>query len=307
MEREILSFIQEHSQWKGTGMKELVVISGKGGTGKTTITASFAAMAKNAVIADCDVDAPNLHLLLRPKIMETHAFYGMDKAKIDLERCNECYNCQNSCNFDAIDENLIVNQHKCEGCGVCEYVCESDAIKMVTKISGNVFRSATNHGTMVHAELGIGEEASGKLVSAVKERSRSIALENENDLIITDGPPGTGCPVLATITGAHLALIVTEPSLSGMHDLERVLQVTEHFEIPAIVCINKYDINENNSRTIEAFCHERNIEVVGKLPYDTSTNLAMMEETTIIEYSQNVLSEGIKALWERVVSELEKQ
>lgn len=288
-------------------MKELVLISGKGGTGKTTITASFAAMAQNAVIADCDVDAPNLHLLLRPNIMETHPFYGMDKAEIDIEKCNECYNCQNVCNFDAIDDDLIINQHKCEGCGVCEYVCEPNAIKMVEKISGSVFGSATNQGTMVHAELMIGEEASGKLVSAVKERARSIALENESELIIIDGPPGTGCPVLATITGADLALIVTEPSLSGMHDLQRVLQVTEHFDIPAIVCINKYDINEKNTGTIEAFCNEREIEVAGKLPYDPTPNIAMKEETTVVEYRENVLSDGIKALWERVVSELDKK
>ncbi|NPE28901.1 4Fe-4S binding protein [Methanococcoides sp. SA1] len=288
-------------------MKELVVISGKGGTGKTTITASFAAMGKNAVIADCDVDAPNLHLLLRPRIIEDHSFYGMDKAEIDLEKCNECYNCQNACKFDAIDDALIINQHICEGCGVCEYVCEADAINMVKKISGTVFESATNHGTMVHAELRIGEETSGKLVSAVKERARSIALENENELIIIDGPPGTGCPVLATITGADLALIVTEPSLSGMHDLERVLQVTEHFDIPAIVCINKYDINERNTRTIEAFCKEREIAVAGKLPYDPTPNMAMREETTVVEYRKNVHSDGIKALWGRVVSELDKE
>jgi len=288
-------------------MKELVVISGKGGTGKTTITASFAAMAKNAVIADCDVDAPNLHLLLRPRIIENHSFYGMDKAEIDLEKCNECYNCQNACKFDAIDDALIINQHKCEGCGVCEYVCEANAINMVKNISGTVFGSETDHGTMVHAELRIGEEASGKLVSAVKERARSIALESENDLMITDGPPGTGCPVLATITGADLALIVTEPSLSGMHDLERVLQVTEHFEIPAIVCINKYDINEKNAGKIEEFCNERGVEVVGKLPYDPSPNMAMREETTVVEYRKNVLSEGLKALWERVVSELDQK
>jgi MinD superfamily P-loop ATPase len=288
-------------------MKELVVISGKGGTGKTTITASFAAMAQNAVIADCDVDAPNLHLVLRQRIVETNPFYGMDKAEICLDRCIKCYRCQTACKFNAIDDDLIVNQHKCEGCGVCEYVCNSSAINMIKSRSGDVHSSITDHGTMVHAELEIGEEASGKLVSAVKERTRSIALENKAELIITDGPPGTGCPVLATITGADLALIVTEPSLSGMHDLERVLQVTEHFDIPSIVCINKYDINEKNAGKIEEFCNERGVEVVGKLPYDPSPNMAMREETTVVEYRKNVLSEGLKALWERVVSELDQK
>lgn len=285
-------------------MKELVIISGKGGTGKTTVTASIAAMAQNAVICDCDVDAPNLHLLLRPIIQNRYPFYGMDKAKICFDKCTKCYLCQDVCNFNAINDELVINKNQCEGCGICENICESNAIEMIQNRSGTVFSSRTDHSPMIHAELVIGEEASGKLVSVVKEHAYAIATKTNADLVIVDGPPGTGCPVLATITGADLALIVTEPSISGIHDLERVLQVTDHFETNAVVCINKYDINENNTKMIEDLCHKRNIDVVGKIPYTKLTTAAMREERTIVDYN-NDMSFLLKKIWEQVRSKLE--
>ncbi|WP_445474161.1 nucleotide-binding protein [Methanococcoides methylutens] len=286
-------------------MKQLVIISGKGGTGKTTITAAIASMAENAIIADCDVDAPNLHLLLEPEIMETSDFYGMDIAHTDTEKCTGCNICVDNCNFGAINADHSINSCKCEGCGVCEYVCPENAIKMIRNPSGKVFDSMTRYGPMVHAELMIGEEASGKLVTAVKEHALSLARENGSDLVIYDGPPGTGCPVIATITGADLALIVTEPSVSGIHDLERIIQVTDHFGIPAIVCVNKYDINEENTKQIEISCEERGIIVAGKLPYDTIPNKAMIGKKTVIEYSDNGFSESLRDIWRTVSSELD--
>ena len=286
-------------------MKQLVIISGKGGTGKTTITAAIASLAENSIIADCDVDAPNMHLLLEPKVIETFDFHGMDVANIDDEKCSGCNLCVDNCNFNAIFPDHSINSCKCEGCGVCEYVCPENAITMVDNPSGTVFSSNTRYGPMVHAELFIGEEASGKLVTSVKEHAMSLASENDADLVIYDGPPGTGCPVIATITGADLALIVTEPSVSGIHDLERIIKVTDHFGIPAIVCINKYNINEENTKQIEISCEENGIVVAGKLPYDTIPNRAMIGKKTVIEYADNEFSENLKSIWRTVKAELD--
>lgn len=286
-------------------MKQLVIISGKGGTGKTTITAAIASLAENSIVADCDVDAPNMHLLLEPEVIETFDFHGMDVANIDIEKCTECDLCIENCNFDAIFPEHSINTFKCEGCGVCEYVCPENAISMIDKPSGTVFSSTTRYGPMVHAELFIGEEASGKLVTSVKEHALSLAREKGSELVIYDGPPGTGCPVIAAITGADLALIVTEPSLSGIHDLERIIQVTDHFGIPAIVCINKYNINEENTKQIEASCEENGIMVAGKVPYDTIPNKAMIGKKTIIEYADNEFSKNLKSIWRTVKAELD--
>ncbi|MEL4305896.1 4Fe-4S binding protein [Methanococcoides sp. LMO-2] len=286
-------------------MKQLVIISGKGGTGKTTITAGISSLAENSIIADCDVDAPNLHLLLEPEVIETFDFHGMDIANIDDEKCSGCNLCIENCNFNAIFTDHSINSCKCEGCGVCEYVCPENAITMIDNPSGTVFSSTTRYGPMVHAELFIGEEASGKLVTSVKEHALSLARENDSDLVIYDGPPGTGCPVIATITGADLALIVTEPSVSGIHDLERIIKVTDHFGIPAIVCINKYNINEENTKQIEISCEENGIMVAGKLPYDTIPNRAMIGKKTVIEYADNEFSDNLKSIWRTVKAELD--
>ncbi|MEZ5334618.1 MAG: ATP-binding protein [Methanolobus sp.] len=242
-------------------VKQVTVISGKGGTGKTTISSSFAALAENAVIADCDVDAADMHLILQPEVSKTHDFYGMDVAFIDKELCIDCGICISSCRFDAIDSDKVVDTYKCEGCGVCEHVCPEGAVSMVAKKAGEYYSSNTRFGPLVHAKLGVGEEASGKLVSDVRRRASEFAEQSGKDMIIIDGPPGTGCAVIAAITGTDLVLVVTEPTKSGVHDLERVVQVAQHFRIPVAVCINKCDINDRLSASIVEYCKKEAIPV----------------------------------------------
>lgn len=281
-------------------MKQLTVISGKGGTGKTTIAAAFASLAKDAVIADCDVDAADMHLILQPDILETIDFTGLDVASIDESLCIQCGKCKDACRFDAIRDDITINIYECEGCGVCEYVCPEDAVSMVERKAGDAYISKTRFGPMAHARLGIGEEASGKLVSFVRNNARTLAEKHNKDLIIIDGPPGTGCSVIASITGVDMVMVVTEPSVSGIHDLERVLGVAGHFNIPAVVCINKYDINEENVLLIEKYCSENGVEVVGKLPYDDTPTKAMLQEMTVVEYSDDEFSRRVKEIWENV-------
>ncbi len=281
-------------------MKQLTVISGKGGTGKTTIAAAFASLAKDAVIADCDVDAADMHLILKPEILETIDFTGLDVASIDESLCIKCGKCKDACRFDAISDDITINIYECEGCGVCEYVCPEGAVNMVERKAGDAYLSKTRFGPMAHARLGIGEEASGKLVSFVRNNARTLAEKHDKDTIIIDGPPGTGCAVIASIAGVDMVLVVTEPSVSGIHDLERVLGVAGHFNIPAVVCINKYDINEENVLLIEKYCTENGVEVVGKLPYDDTPTKAMLQEMTVIEYSDGEFSRRVKEIWENV-------
>jgi MinD superfamily P-loop ATPase len=281
-------------------VKQLTVISGKGGTGKTTFTSSFAALAKNAVIADCDVDAADLHLILQPEIAETHDFYGLDVACIDKELCTGCGTCISSCRFAAIGSGIVVDPYKCEGCGVCEYVCPMDAASMVAKKAGEYYCSKTRFGPLVHAKLGIGEEASGKLVSDVRCRASEIAEQNGNDIIIIDGPPGTGCAVIAAITGSDLVLVVTEPTKSGVHDLERVVEVAQHFRIPVTVCINKCDVNGRLSASIGEYCKSNDIPVLGMLSYDNVVIEAMVAGKSVVEYSDGKFSEGITSIWNQL-------
>ena len=265
-------------------MKQLTVVSGKGGTGKTTLTAAFASLAKNAVIADCDVDAADMHLILKPEVLETGDYCGLMVAEIDPERCVECGRCRELCRFGAVDQNFMINPYNCEGCAVCTAACPENAVSMKPRISGQVFSSRTRFGPLAHAKLGIGEEASGKLVSAVRERAKKLAEQYEKDLIIIDGPPGIGCPVIAAISGTDLVFVVSEPTVSGVHDLKRVLELTKHFRIPVAVCINKYDINEKNSLEIEELCAAGDVSVLGRLPYTDEVTGAMLREKTIIEY-----------------------
>jgi len=271
-------------------MKQLTVISGKGGTGKTTLTAAFASLADNAVIVDCDVDAADMHLILKPEVMETGDYYGLMVAEIDPERCVECGRCRELCRFGAVGENFRINPCNCEGCAVCTVACPENAVSMMPRISGQVFSSRTRFGPLAHAKLGIGEEASGKLVSAVRECAKKLAEQYENDLIIIDGPPGIGCPVIAAISGTDLVLVVSEPTVSGFHDLKRVLKLTKHFRIPVVVCINKYDINEKNSLEIEEFCAAEDVAVLGRLPYTDEVTGAMLRGNTVIEYAEERLS-----------------
>jgi MinD superfamily P-loop ATPase len=231
-------------------MREITVISGKGGTGKTSITAAFATLAKNSVFADCDVDAADLHLILKPKIKKTMNFHGLKIASIDKSLCIDCKKCYASCHFNAIDEKINLIKESCEGCGVCAYVCPVNAIKMVDRDSGFAYISETRFGPMAHAVLNTAEEASGKLVTVVRNNAKILAEDKQKDLIIIDGPPGIGCPVISSITGVDLVLIITEPTLSAIHDLERILGVANQFQIPAVVCINKSTINEANTSKI---------------------------------------------------------
>jgi len=280
-------------------MKQIVVISGKGGTGKSVITGSFASLAKNKVMADCDVDAADLHLLLHPAVKETHEFSGGKTAFIDERRCSQCGKCQEVCRFEAID-NCVVDPISCEGCGVCSHICPEKAIKMVDDLSGKWFISETKYGPFVHAKLGIAEENSGKLVTLVRQNAKLIAEKEERDFVIIDGPPGIGCPVIASLSGVDIALIVTEPTLSGIHDLERIVEVAHHFGIKGAVCINKYDLNLMMTQRIEEYCRHNNIELVGEIPFDISVTEALVRGLPIVEYSNNQVTHEIKNLWEKI-------
>jgi len=286
-------------------MKELVVLSGKGGTGKTSIVASFAALAKNKVLVDCDVDAADLNLILQPVLREEHEFWSGQVAVIDNDKCTECGLCQEKCHFQAIS-NYRVNPVSCEGCGFCSHICPVEAITMRETMAGHWFISDTGYGTLVHARLGIAQENSGKLVAAVREQARNVAREQGVDCIISDGPPGIGCPVISSLSGTTLALLITEPTLSGIHDLERVLGVCSHFSVPALVCINKFDINEDNTHQIENYCRNEGVKVVTRVPFDNAFTEAMVSGVPVVEHSRNGVSGQIESLWAEVSEALDK-
>jgi len=281
-------------------MKQIVVISGKGGTGKTVLTASFASLAENKVMVDCDVDAADLHLLLKPEIRERYEFRSGVTAKINREVCKECGECLSVCRFEAISRDFVVDPISCEGCAVCSRVCPEGAIFMEENVSGEWYISDTKYGPLVHAKLGIAEENSGKLVTQVRQAARVIAEKYNMDYVIIDGPPGIGCPVIAALTGVDLALIVTEPTLSGMHDMGRVAQVSKHFGIPTKVIINKYDLNLKNSETIKEICKQADIEVVALLPFSRQVSESIVQGIPLVEFSKNGIAEDIAVLWERI-------
>jgi len=291
-------------------MKELVVISGKGGTGKTSIVAAFAALAKNAVLADCDVDAADLHLVLEPKVKQTHDFSGGKQASIITEQCIGCGKCQDMCRFDAIhlngkgndvvDRTFTIDPVSCEGCKVCVEFCPVDAIEFNDHINGQWFVSDTRFGPMVHAKLGIAEENSGKLVTLIRNEAKKIAQEQKKDYLIVDGSPGIGCPVIASITAADLVLVVTEPTLSGKHDLDRVSRLTENFGIETLVCVNKADVNPRITDQISEEAQKRGFKVVGKIAYHEAFTKAQMIKASVVEYTGGAITEQIKALWRQV-------
>jgi len=280
-------------------MQEVVVLSGKGGTGKTSIVGSLAALAKNKVLADCDVDAATLHLLLKPATREKHEFWSGQVAFIDEAKCTQCGLCQEQCRFGAI-KGFNVDTISCEGCGFCSHICPAEAISLKPNMAGHWFISSTRYGSLVHARLGIAQENSGKLVALVRQRARELAEKQGADYVLSDGPPGIGCPVISSLSGASLALLVTEPTLSGIHDLERVLGVCHHFGVPALVCINKYNINEDNTHQIERYCLGQGVEVAAKIPFDNTVTQAMVAGLPVVEYSRNGVSHQIEALWELV-------
>ena len=283
-------------------MRQIAVVSGKGGTGKTSIVASLASLARSrAVYADCDVDAPDLHLILQPQIRERREFFGIKRAFIDCEMCTRCGSCQDACRFAAIRD-FQVNFALCEGCGVCKLVCPAEAVEMRESLAGYAYISDTRFGPLVHAELFPGEEASGKLVAMVREMAREQAAVRNLDLVLIDGSPGIGCPVIASLTGVDLALVVTEPTITGEHDLERLLDVADHFGINAAVCINKYDLNPAGSRRIEDLCQKRAVMVAGRLPFHLSVVEAMVLGRAVAENGGPV-AQAIAEMW----SVLEKQ
>lgn len=284
-------------------MKHIAIISGKGGTGKTILTASFAVLAQNKVMADCDVDAADLHLLLKPEILEKHAFKGLPKAFIDEQLCTVCMECKTVCRFGAVDvdhETVIIDRITCEGCGICMYVCPPGAITMQDSTAGEWYVSRTQHGFLVHAALGIAEENSGKLVSQVRAGAKKIAEQQGADYVIIDGPPGIGCPAMATLTGVDYAVIVTEPTLSGIHDMERAAQIARHFNIATGCVVNKFDINPAHTQRIEAWCRTNDIILLGRIPFDLSVTKALMERVPVIEYTRNTVTETISEIWRRL-------
>jgi MinD superfamily P-loop ATPase len=279
-------------------MKQLTILSGKGGTGKTTLTASLAVLAGNAVLADCDVDAPDLHMLLHPEVIKTQEFKGSKLAVIDKTKCDNCGVCREKCRFDAITEAIEVDPVACEGCGVCAAICPSDAITMIERVSGYAYISKTKYGFMAHALLSPGESNSGKLVSLVRQNARILSEKENSDLIIIDGPPGIGCPVIASVSGVDVSLVVTEPTMSGIHDLQRALQLIKHFNVKPLVCVNMYDINKDNTDKILRFCEENSIKVVGKIPFNPKVTEAMVNGKTIVEYApESDVAKEIENIW----------
>ena len=281
-------------------MKQIVVISGKGGTGKTVLTASFAALAINKVMVDCDVDAADLHLLLQPEIKERHEFRSGVTARIDAEICEQCGQCISVCRFNAISEKFTVDPISCEGCTICSYICPVGAITLEENVSGEWFVSDTKYGPLVHAKLGIAEENSGKLVTRVRQSAKEMAEKEGRNYVIIDGPPGIGCPVIASITGVDLAIIVTEPTLSGIHDMERVAQVSKHFGVSTNVVINKYDINIDNSEEIKKICQKKDIEVVAQLPFSQKVSESIVQGVPLVEFCNDGIVQAVSSLWERI-------
>jgi len=291
-------------------MKELVVISGKGGTGKTSLVASFAVLARNKVLADCDVDAADLHLLLQPEIQHRQTFTSGKQASIRHEDCVGCGLCRDICRFGAVRRLapssiracpvFSIDPISCEGCGVCVEFCPQKAIDFLEKTSGEWFISHTRCGPMVHARLGAAEENSGKLVSLVRTQAGEMAAEKGLDLIIIDGSPGIGCPVIASITGADLVLVVTEPTVSGEHDFKRVISLTRHFRIPTALCVNKYDLNPSQTELIEKEAREENVIIAGRIRYDDQVTYAQIKGKAIVECEESLAGKDVRALWQKL-------
>ena len=280
-------------------MKELIIISGKGGTGKTSLIAAFAALAEDKVLCDADVDAADLHLILDPEVRERHEFTSGNTAVIDPQRCTECGTCRDMCRFDAISEDFRVNPIDCEGCGVCVHFCPEKAIDFPLNTCGEWYRSDTRFGPMVHARLNIAEENSGKLVTLVRKEARQLAEKKGLKLLLTDGPPGVGCPVIASISGASAVLIVTEPTVSGRHDMERVVQLADHFKVRPLICVNKADLNPAAAQEIEQFAGSRGLTFVGTVPFDPVFTHAMVNGQTVVEYApEAAATRAVRDLWE---------
>jgi MinD superfamily P-loop ATPase len=295
-------------------LKQLVISSGKGGTGKTSLAAAFVHLACTGqrpikvLLADADVDAANLELVLRPEHMESHEFIGGSVAKIDPDLCQDCGVCEQVCRFDAILVGrgcYTVDPIACDGCAACVYQCPEGALTMQSQIVGQWYRSESLYGPLFHADLCPAQENSGKLVTLVKQNARLLALDASYQLIIVDGPPGIGCPVISAIAGAAMLLVVTEPTSAGIHDMERVIQLAQHFRLPTVVCINKVDIYLAGSDQIKKYCAQNRIEVIGKIPYDEAVTLAMIQGEPVTSYqSMAPASRAIKHIWTKILTEM---
>jgi MinD superfamily P-loop ATPase len=286
-------------------VKELIVISGKGGTGKTSLMAAFSSLAKNKVLCDADVDAADLHLIMDPAVVRHADFQSGNRARINNDQCTECDLCREMCRFNAISADYRVNPIDCEGCGVCVHFCPEKAIDFPPNTCGEWFVSDTRFGPMVHARLGIAEENSGKLVTLVRQEARKLAEAKRLDLILTDGPPGVGCPVIASIGGASAVLIVTEPTVAGQHDMQRVVQLADHFKIPAMICVNKFDLNLALTREIENDAREKGLPCLGRIPFDPVFTKAMCQAQTAFEYDgQSTAGDAIRGVWQRLAEKL---
>ena len=283
-------------------MKELVILSGKGGTGKTSLTASFATLAAGSMLCDADVDAADLHLLMQPDIQEQTDFQGGGVAVIDPQRCTGCGTCIDMCRFSAISPDFVVDEIGCEGCGVCVDFCPEQAIDFPVRTCGQWFVSDTRFGPMVHARLGIAEENSGKLVTLVRQQAKQLAEARGLDLILTDGPPGVGCPVIASVGGATSVVIVAEPTVSGIHDMARAIELCRFFKVPVMVCINKFDLNPDNSATIEQMARDQGVPVVGRVPFDAAFTRAMVQGKTLLEYDGNgAAGNHLRQVWAAIM------
>jgi MinD superfamily P-loop ATPase len=281
----------------------LIVLSGKGGTGKTTVVGAFASLGDNKVLADCDVDAADLFIILEPQNIEQAEFYSGRKPRTNLDKCTACGICTDLCRYHAIVDGNV-DLVECEGCGLCALACPEEAISMEDAFCGEWFVADTRYGPLAHARLGIGEENSGKLVAQVRKVAQSIAEERHLDLVLIDGPPGIGCPVISSLAGVDLVLIVTEPTVAGVHDLERLVALAQHFNILPTICINKYDINEEKTREIEAYSHDNNLPILGKIPFDVAVVKAMVEKKTVMEYPCPTIHHAMEDMWKGVQTTL---
>lgn len=281
-------------------MKQIVVLSGKGGTGKTVMTGALAALVDNKVMVDCDVDAADLHLLLEPRILERYEFRSGHKAWIDPRACVRCGKCFEVCRFDAITKNLSVDKGACEGCGLCARICPVQAIVMEESLCGEWFVSETRFGPMVHARLGAGEENSGKLVAEIRQAAKKIAEKDGREWIIIDGPPGIGCPVMASLSGVSAVLLVTEPTCSGLHDAMRVIDLGKSFKTPVYLVVNKWDINPDVTFEIESFCEGQGVMLAGRIPFDRAVVDAVVAGKTIMEGNNPALESEVRNIWERI-------
>lgn len=287
--------------------KEITILSGKGGTGKTTLTAAFAHLLQGrAIFADVDVDAPDLHLIFQPTILTTEELFISKKVTRDESLCTQCDLCTEKCRYQAITATEIF-YHKCEGCGLCTKICPENALSLEQVLTAKLFTSTCRFGDFIHSEMMIGEGNSGRIVSAVRKQAAKIAEEKKHQYILIDGSPGIGCPVIASITGINLVVLITEPTLSGIHDIERVLELTDHFKIQTVVIINKYDINLDNTTRIEQYCLENDIPLVGKIPFDIIVPKSINAQKSIFEMPENKLTQIVTDIWSNIEKIVKKE